>query len=60
MELRFRKGLVSALDVYQQRQTVSEVERQIPLVESQEQVLRHDLAVLLGKLHACPLLGQPH
>jgi len=49
VELRFRKALVSALDVFQQRQTVSEVERQIPVVESNEQVLRHELAVLLGK-----------
>ncbi|HUW83492.1 MAG TPA: efflux transporter outer membrane subunit [Phycisphaerae bacterium] len=49
VELRFRKSLVSALDVYQQRQTVSDVQRQIPLIEAQEQVLRHDVAVLLGK-----------
>lgn len=49
VELRFRKGLVSALDVYQQRQAVGEVRRQIPLVQAAEQVLRQDLAVLLGK-----------
>lgn len=49
VELRFRKNQVSALDVYQQRQAVSEVQRLLPLSESQEQVLRHDLAVLLGK-----------
>jgi NodT family efflux transporter outer membrane factor (OMF) lipoprotein len=49
VELRFRKAQVSALDVYQQRQAVQEIERQIPLVEAQEQVLRHDLAVLLGR-----------
>jgi NodT family efflux transporter outer membrane factor (OMF) lipoprotein len=49
VELRFRKSLVSALDVYQQRQTVSDVQKQIPLVEAQEQVLRHELAVLLGR-----------
>ncbi len=48
VELRFRKGQVSALDVYQQRQAVSEVQRQIPLVESAAVVLRNDLAVLLG------------
>ncbi|UCD28032.1 MAG: efflux transporter outer membrane subunit [Planctomycetota bacterium] len=49
VELRFRKSLVSALDVYQQRQTVAGVKKQIPLIESQERVLRHELAVLLGK-----------
>jgi NodT family efflux transporter outer membrane factor (OMF) lipoprotein len=49
VELRFRKARVSALDVYQQRQTVAEVEKLIPLVEAEEQVLRNELAVLLGK-----------
>ncbi len=50
VELRFRTGLVSALDVYQQRQAVNEVRRQIPLVQASEQLLRQDLAVLLGEL----------
>lgn len=48
VELRFRKSLVSALDVYQQRQVVDQAEAQIPLVNEQEQLLRHQLAVLLG------------
>lgn len=55
VELRFRKGQVSALDVYQQRQAVSQVEQQIPLVESAAAVLRHDLAVLLGVPPQTPL-----
>jgi NodT family efflux transporter outer membrane factor (OMF) lipoprotein len=49
VELRFRKSMVSALDVYQQRQIVAAVEKQLPLLAAQEQVLRHELAVLLGK-----------
>ena len=49
VELRFRKSLVSALDVFQQQQAVAAVEKQIPQVEAQEQVLRHELAILLGK-----------
>ena len=49
VELRFRKSLVSALDVYQQRQAVSEVRKLIPQIEAQEQTVRHGLAVLLGK-----------
>ncbi len=49
VELRYRKGMVSALDVYQQRQIVAEVRSQIPLVEAQEQLLLNELAVLLGK-----------
>ncbi|MBW2673782.1 MAG: efflux transporter outer membrane subunit [Deltaproteobacteria bacterium] len=49
IELRFRKGMVSALDVYQQRQVVEQVKAQVPLVEEQEQLLMHTLALLLGK-----------
>jgi NodT family efflux transporter outer membrane factor (OMF) lipoprotein len=41
--------MVSALDVYQQKQIVESVRAEIPLVEAQEQLLRHELAVLLGK-----------
>jgi NodT family efflux transporter outer membrane factor (OMF) lipoprotein len=49
VELRFEKGIVSALDVYQQRQVVASVEAEIPLVEATEQLRRHELALLLGK-----------
>ncbi len=50
IELRFRKAMVSALDVYQQRQTVEGVRARIPLVEAELQLLIHELAVLLGRL----------
>lgn len=49
VELRFRKGMVGALDVLQQRQIVEEIRSQIPLVEAEEQLLLHELAVLMGK-----------
>ena len=49
IELRFRKAMVSALDVYQQRQVVESVRARIPLVEAETQLLMHDLAVLLGR-----------
>jgi multidrug efflux system outer membrane protein len=49
VELRFRKAMVSALDVFQQRQVVEQVKAQIPLVEGEEQVLQHELAALIGK-----------
>ena len=49
VELRYRKGMVSALDIYQQRQIVAKIQAQLPLVEAQEQLLLHELAVLLGK-----------
>ncbi|MGD8366255.1 MAG: efflux transporter outer membrane subunit [Desulfobacterales bacterium] len=47
--LRFKTAIVSALDVYQQKQIVENLQAEIPLVEEQEQLLLHQLAVLLGK-----------
>jgi outer membrane protein, multidrug efflux system len=55
VELRFFKSMVSALDVYQQKQVVERVAAEIPLVEQEEQLLRHELAVLLGKLPQMPV-----
>lgn len=49
VDLRFRNALVSALDVYQQKQVVENVLAEIPLVEQEEQLLMHQMAVLLGK-----------
>jgi multidrug efflux system outer membrane protein len=49
VELRFRNAMVSVLDVYQQKQVVENVLAEIPLVEREEQLLRHELAVLMGK-----------
>lgn len=50
VELRFRKSMVSALDVYQQRQLVEKVKAEIPLIEAREQLFLHELALLSGKL----------
>ncbi len=49
VELRFRNAMVSALDVYQQKQVVENVQADLPLVEETEQLLLNELAVLLGK-----------
>ena len=49
IELRYRKGLATALDVYQQRQAVAETEAALPFLEAQHALLQHALAVLLGK-----------
>jgi NodT family efflux transporter outer membrane factor (OMF) lipoprotein len=49
IELRFRKAMVSALDVYQQKQAVENVRAKIPLVEAETQLLMYDLAVLMGR-----------
>lgn len=48
MELRYRNGLATALDVFQQRQIVAQTESLIPPVEASIQVNLHELAVLLG------------
>ena len=50
VELRFRKSLASALDVFQQRQVVAQTRAQIPLVEQTERQLMNELAVLLGRV----------
>ena len=50
MDLRFRMGQATALDIDEQQQAVARVEAQIPLTEAQEEVLRQQLAVLLGEL----------
>lgn len=49
IELRFRNAITSALDFYQQQQVVEGVRAQIPLVETEEALRRHELAILLGK-----------
>lgn len=49
IELRFRRAITSALDVYQQKQLVEGVRAQIPLVAAEEALQRHELAVLVGQ-----------
>lgn len=49
VQLRFRNAMVSALDVYQQKQLVENVQAEVPLVEEKERLQLHELAVLLGK-----------
>ena len=49
IELRWRNGLATALDVFQQRQAVAQAGAAIPPLEAQLATLEHQLAVLLGK-----------
>lgn len=58
VELRFRKSIVSALDVFQQKQVVERVKADIPLVEREDRLLRNELAVLLGRPPQTPLAIQ--
>lgn len=49
IELRFRNSISTALDVYQQRENLARVMALAPPVESREQILLHELALLMGK-----------
>ncbi|MHC4873736.1 MAG: efflux transporter outer membrane subunit, partial [Planctomycetota bacterium] len=49
IELRQRKSLATALDVYQQRQIVAQTQAQIPLSEIEEKATLYKIAILLGK-----------
>jgi len=55
VELRFQNAMVSALDVYQQRQIVEQVGARIPLIEAQELLFMHELTLLLGKPPQTPV-----
>ena len=49
IELRFATSKASALDVYQQNQTVTGIEGALILIEGKEQTALHRLAVLIGR-----------
>ncbi len=49
VELRFRKSLASAVDVFQQRQLVERSRAQLPLVDQVERRLLNEMALLLGR-----------
>ena len=50
LELRYRNGLATALDVLQQRQALAAKEAALPPLEEQLTLRKHQLAVLLGKM----------
>lgn len=49
VKLRFEQGLVSALDVHQQRQQVVTTRAQLALLDAQKETLRQQLALLVGE-----------
>lgn len=49
IELRFRNAMVSALDVFQQKQVLAGLRARMPLIEADIQLLMHELALLLGQ-----------
>ncbi len=50
IERRYRRGLGSLLDVYQQRELVANVRSRLPGIEAQAELARNRLAVLVGLL----------
>lgn len=55
MELRFKNGMATALDVFQQRQAVAQTVSLLPALEEALQTAYFELAVLLGKAPADPI-----
>jgi len=49
IRLRFQKGMVGSLDVYQQQQVVASILSQIPLIDAQERLRYNQMAILCGK-----------
>lgn len=49
VELRYLKGMATALDVYQQRQALAEVKAALPPIEARQATLSNQLAVLTGR-----------
>lgn len=55
IDLRFRKAQATALDLLQQQESIAALQTKLPALEMQEQLLRHELAVLLGNNPQQPL-----
>lgn len=55
IETRFTTARASALDVYQQSQTVAAIEGGLITTRSQQQILLHQLALLTGRYAGAPL-----
>ena len=49
VQLRFKQGLATAVDVLQQRGQLESTLGEVPLAKMQEEILGHQLAVLLGR-----------
>ena len=49
VEARFGRGISSAVDVYQQRLLVESIREQFPRTKMQQKLLKHQLAILLGR-----------
>ena len=59
VELRFSRGIASAVDVLQARQQLVGLEAQVPLVEARARVLSHQLAVIAGRPPSAEVVEGP-
>jgi len=48
IRLRFQKGMVASLDLYQQQQVVASILSQMPLIQAQERLQFNQMAILCG------------
>lgn len=55
VDLRFRKAQATAVDLLQQKESIAALQTQLPGLQSTEQQLRHELALLLGNSPQQPL-----
>lgn len=55
VDLRFRKAQATAVDLLQQKESIAALQTQLPGLQSTEQQLRHELALLLGRSPQQPL-----
>lgn len=55
IDLRFRKAQANALDLLQQQESIAALQARLPALQQQEQLLRHELALLLGNNPQQPL-----
>ena len=49
VKLRFQRGMVSVLDVYQQEQVIKSIISQLPLIRAQEKLSLNKLSILCGE-----------
>jgi len=59
MEVRFSQGQATALDVYQQRQQLANTRLLLPAIKAEKDVLKNQLAILLGKAPGITKLPKP-
>ncbi len=58
LDMRFRRAMVSAVDLARQQQSVAAIEAALPITAATERTLSHALALLLGRVPSAAPLSQ--